>query len=466
MNSNFPIEFVRSATGGVSWQTSTDVWKRREFFSSIKTSCFGHEYDEKTAEAQANVNAQIEEALEDLKNRVRATGATPVDGTADPTPYAEPYQQQRREPEESPFKVTAAPHAPQTDSSTAATNAALSVQTDPTSAAEQAQKDRFAQGKPETEPLQTGAPEPHLRYQPANDRSTRGETLGIQPDIASSGTSSGFDSPSFKAIAKKEATKPRGRRKAEPKPEGPAAMEALKASAPPEAVIAPSPEVRAVYQATLADLPPNIAAAPHEPQAVAPTPPKSQVERLKAIEAMLLKEHKGQTEERVGQSLRAFVKAFLLVSTLPKPPDPAYEQNLPLFESFARNFGKEMLSNPVEEGEKAGASWGRLVRHIDTWPVGYKVLVKQLATFHYPDATTDLLEFLDGDGLREPNENMWTFLQLLRIGRNALLPVRDAAKKRGCSLSAVIGNLDLDLADEKAVLSTIAGGAVQSGAQA
>lgn len=400
MNSNFPvIEVARSASHKYSRLDSFQNWVSDEFFCSAKGQCLAADLDATSAELHDFCQREVASAFAEIRSRLESQGLAVVEGDA-PAPR-EPYEMPRRaEPEENPFKVSAAP-APELTH-----DGALIV------------------------PPQNAEP-----------------IEAAQPEVVQSGAP--------------EATPARRGRKAAPKPEGPAAMEALKQSLPPDspvlAMVKPASEIApkadpaaGYFRATDDDLPANIAAAPHEPAA-----PKSQVERLKAIEAQLAADHK-KPLEAVGGPLRAFVKAFL-GGVLPKPPDPRYEAHLPLWESFARFYGAQLLSKPVESGEAAGGAWAVFVRKIDAWPLAFKVLASDMAAYHYPDSCTDLLEFLETDGLLAPDVNMWTFLQLLRIGRNALLAARDAATKRGVVLSQVVGKLNLDIASEKDVLSAVAG---------
>ena len=199
------------------------------------------------------------------------------------------------------------------------------------------------------------------------------------------------------------------------------------------------------------------ASAPHEPQPnPAPTPLRSHKERLEAIKAKLAAEHK-KPEDVVFTALVAFIKAFLHVDRIPKAPDPLYEAHLSHIEQFAAQYGGQMLAHPKEEGEKAGDSLKIFVRKIDAWPAKIKDLAKQVAVKYYPDEVMNLLEFMEIDGLTEPSLDAFMFLYLLRISRNSLAAVRKAAVERKVSISAVVGNLDLDVADEKAVLSAVAG---------
>ena len=300
------------------------------------------------------------------------------------------------------------------------------------------------------EPLQTGAPAEESKPEPPKEEKTRGRR------------------------AAKAAV-----------PEGAAAMEALKAEVPPEGNKAsdPPPATQG-FQATTDDLPANIAAAPHEPK---PTEPPSQLERLKAIEEMLVKEHSKTLEvwcnkeniARAGKKapvtpliyahslLATFIKAFLKTNeALPKPPDVVYARNLPLFESFAKTYGAQLVSNPQEEGGKAGDAWAIFVRKIDGWDIGTKALVTAVATRFYPDCVTDCLEFLENDEITEPSKEMTAFLKLHLISKQSLLAARDAATKRKVALSEVMGKFDLDMATEATVLSHLAGAPVQSGAAA
>lgn len=502
MNSNFPIEFVRSATRGVSWQTSMGTWKKAEFFSSIKTSCLGSEYEEKTAEAHALCDASVEAALEGLRASVRGQGATPVDDVAQPTPYEEPYVQ--RGPEPNPFRVTVAP--PESSDSLVPLSDSLPTDAPPS---------------PPAEPLQSVISEPteltpglpgHGRdiphkfeqsSEPGHEgqcgicgedvRDVTHETIqtGAKPEPTPDPLQ--HISPKPRPLINPADIVPpapatRGRRKSEPKPEGPAAMEALKAAVPPT----PGEEICkcgypvnlhqkdsgcqlpfATFQATADDLPEIIAAAPGEgrepaDKQVAPMTPMSHLERLKAIEAMLVAEHK-RTPEVVNNSLKYFIKAFLHVDKLPKitvtePNDPVYGAHLPLLENYAKFYGGQLLSKPIEEGEKAGASWSLLVRHIDKWPPVFKELIKTVAAREYPDEVMSLIEFLEVDGITQPGEECLAFLMLMKVSRNALLAAREAAKKRAVKLSEVIGQLDLERATESQVLSALAGVPVQTGA--
>ena len=345
----------------------------------------------------------------------------------DPSPAAP-------EPERNPFTVTAAPPKEESKAPIQETKATV-VET--------------VTHKPEpevhkSEPVQSGAPEP--------------EKVTEMPKA-------------------EEPPRRRGRPPATPKPEGAAAMEQLKKEVPPEAPNG--------FQATNDDLPDNIAAAPHAEKPQAPAEPLSQVERLTAIKALLVREHgkyleswcKKENIARAGKEpaitpsayahhlLKTFIKAFLKVNTLPTPPDVVFARHLPLFESFAKLYGGQLISKPQEEGAKAGESWAIFVRKIDEWPTGVKDLAKTVAAERYPDEVTSLLEFLDVAGISTPDAEMMAFFKLLRIGNQTLQAAREAAKKRGCSLFELTSSLNLDLADEKQVLSAIAGAApVQSGA--
>lgn len=295
---------------------------------------------------------------------------------------------------------------------------------------------------------------------------------------------SGAPAEDSKPEPPKEEPATRGRRKAAPKVEGAAAMEALKAEVPPEGAepknfgekLAENIVNSGAFQATTDDLPTNIAAAPHEPA--------SQVDRLKAIEAMIATDHEKTLEvwckkeniARAGKKqpitplgyahhlLTVFIKAFLKTNELPKPPDPEYSRHLPLLESFVKVYGGQLVSNPQEEGTKAGDSWAIFVRKIDGWDIGFKSLVTAVAVRYYPDEVMNAIEFLENDGLTEPDKNMSAFLKLMLISKQSLLAARDAAAKRKVSLAEVVSWLDLDLATEGSVLSHLAGAPVQSGA--
>jgi hypothetical protein len=419
----FPfVEITRSASHKVARQISTGDWISDEFSCHVKTQCLASEAEQKSEETHIFCKVEVARAFEEL----RLTMPPDAERVADSSDAAFQGQARRNREadEESPFRVTAAP---------------------------------------------------------------KGETIGIafEPPVHITETKA-FEPETIAPVQTGIAVVPDApRRGRKPKPEGPAAMEALKASAPPERSAAPvqaAPERlrpepdKQGFKATEDDLPSNIAAAPHEPGKPVQSPeelPKSQADRLRAIESRLIREHhpfiqaqvvknkeKGiitTTEKIVTGLLKVFVKSFLRVKELPKPPDPLYETHLLHWESFAASYGGQLLSKAAEEGEKAGDSWRLFVRRIDAWPKGFKNLAAETAIKYYPDEVMNLIEFLEQDGLTEPGEDMFAFLLLLRISRNALLAVRKAAVERKCSLVDVVGQLDFDAADEKAVLSAVAG---------
>jgi hypothetical protein len=406
MSKLFPnIQITRSKSHKVARQDSFGNWISDETFISARGECLLADMQEASDELMSFCQQQTEQDFAEIRAKLEHQGVPVQTGAPE----------HRGEPEENPFKVTAAPKK----------NTA----------------DDFPLGSVEDE---------KRRLERAIQAEKNQQAMLEQDDKIQPGAPA--EAPELELVPE---PKRRGRQPKTPAPEGPAAMEALKASVPP------TPPPTQAFQATVDDLPENIAAVPHA--GLPPEPPLSQVERLKNIENLLAKEHK-RTTDVTGTALRSFIKAFLRVDRLPKPPDLAYEVHLPLFEQFAASYGGQMLTRPAEEGEKTRGSWEIFVRKIDAWPEGIKTLAKIVAVRHYPDEVTCLLEFLEIDGLTEPSAAMLVFLKLLRISRNSLLAARDAAGKRKVALGAVVAGLDLDLADEKAVLSTVAGSAVQTGA--
>ena len=401
MSKLFPnIQITRSKSHKLARQDSFGNWVSDEAFCSVKGECLIADAEEAAAELTAFCVAQVEADFEAIRSNLEQHGATPI-----------PTEQPRRAeaPDETPFKVSAAPPVNGTPKSAATIEEAPA---------------------PAVEVLQSGAP----------PRRTE------------------------------EAPKRRGRAPKEKPPEGAAAMEALKADNPP--IAAQPASNNGAFRASDDDLPDNIAAAPHtnvvtmpapadqpaKVQNLAPTPQKSQGERFRDLTELLVAEHKKPFKD-ADDALRKFTKAFLHVDRLPKPPDPSYDAALPVLESYAKHYGGQMLTAPEVEGQKAGASWMQFVRKIDQWPDGHKHLAKLVATRNYPDEMMNLLEFLDAAEIAPATPEAHLFMQLLRIGREALAAVRTAAAKRGVTLAAVVGKLDLDLASEKDVLNTVAGGA-------
>lgn len=245
------------------------------------------------------------------------------------------------------------------------------------------------------------------------------------------------------------AEKPRGRRATKPEPPKPEeAKDKLKQSAPPEG-----------FKATDEDLPPNLSKP--GPQLVPPKPELSQLERLRGLGAYLAERHKRDAAQ-ADAAVRAFLKGFLSMETLPKPPNPHYE-TLPLWESFVREHGADLLANPHAEGQAAGNSWNQFVRHIDQWPEDMKALATSVAIQRFPAGVMDLIEFLELSGITEPGREMRIFLQVFRISREAVVKLRDTAAERKASLEHTVGSVDLEQATEADVLTAIAAAPVHSG---
>jgi len=223
------------------------------------------------------------------------------------------------------------------------------------------------------------------------------------------------------------------------------AMDALKASAPPNGE----------FKASDADVPENIGTKPGL-QLIKDE--RSQIERIQAIDERLAKDHKREVAECKARR-QTFIKAFFNRPQLPKPPDPLYEPVIPLWESYAKQYGANMLANPQGSGSEVGVSWANFVRAIDQWPGDLKALAKSVAIQRHPDRVEDLLDFVNGVlGLEKPDREMWTALHVYRI--SPLLPVklRDAAADRKASMESVVSGLNLESATEKDLMTAIAGG--------
>ena len=173
--------------------------------------------------------------------------------------------------------------------------------------------------------------------------------------------------------------------------------------------------------------------------------------------ANALSSHAKVSEDQGRLMLKTFFQGFTGKGSFGKPPNDAYTDMLPLAESLIRcGLIDDLIANPKPMGIKAQVGWKSLIHSISAWPEDMQRLAKQVATVQYPDHASDLITYANVAGLKEPNREMWTFLQVCRISKAMPMRLSKAAQNAGVSMESIVAELP-ENAKEEDILMAIEG---------
>ncbi len=323
-------------------------------------------------------------------------------------------------------------------------------------------------------PLETKAPVPpasnaafQAKAAELNDRAAQ-ETSSQTAEVASASTEAG--PPSAPPAAGETQA-------AEPTPTEPTRATRGRGKAKPETTAAPEPPTqsnvvempKSGYQATDDDVP---FGTPKQQESF------TQLERINRVVDLLSGTPRpADTMDRgtpwfaaklkVQGFLRGFVnKEGLLPVPQNKPemePVPDYVGVIQVMEALAASKPKDILDNANMAGLQAGVGYNDLIRHADKkkWPMP---LAMQAALSQYAYKPSDLIEFVElkGEPPIKGDENLATFLALVKRSRALAGKVRTFCNESGVDMADLMVGLDLSACSEGDILGRITGGTPKS----